>query len=280
MNIHEIMTTTLQDDFDFTTLISWGSAAAMMFGGVVPYIPQYMEIQQTENADGFSLFVCLALLIANTLRILFWFGHPFELPLLIQSIFMNITMMVLVHLCVRIRNKNVIIRSKNHQFFASTGEGQDYARSTELSPRNAPTPRVFWDFDSQYFWAWTDFFSYVEFMATFTAVVGMAIFLLLENYWFVEAVGFLAVFVEAMLGAPQFLRNYESQSTEGMSKKMVIMWLSGDVFKTVYFVVRNSPIQFWLCGLLQVSIDIAILIQVFIYWTRSSSKGKPSTYIS
>lgn len=253
MNIHEIMTTTLQDDFDFTTLISWGSAAAMMFGGVVPYIPQYMEIQQTENADGFSLFVCLALLIANTLRILFWFGHPFELPLLIQSIFMNITMMVLVHLCVRIRNKNVIIRSKNHQFF---------------------------DFDSQYFWAWTDFFSYVEFMATFTAVVGMAIFLLLENYWFVEAVGFLAVFVEAMLGAPQFLRNYESQSTEGMSKKMVIMWLSGDVFKTVYFVVRNSPIQFWLCGLLQVSIDIAILIQVFIYWTRSSSKGKPSTYIS
>lgn len=63
----------MEDDiFYVKTIVSWGSAAAMMFGGVVPYIPQYKQIKDTENADGFSLFVCLALLIANTLRILFW----------------------------------------------------------------------------------------------------------------------------------------------------------------------------------------------------------------
>ena len=33
---------------------------------------------------------------------------------------------------------------------------------------------------------------------------------------FVEAVGFLAVFTEAMLGTPQFYRNYSNQSTYGM----------------------------------------------------------------
>jgi len=33
---------------------------------------------------------------------------------------------------------------------------------------------------------------------------------------FVETVGFLAVFVEAMLGVPQFLRNYKKASTKGM----------------------------------------------------------------
>ena len=48
------------------------SAVAMIFGGVIPYIPQYCEIRRTKNADGFSLHVCLALLIANILRILFW----------------------------------------------------------------------------------------------------------------------------------------------------------------------------------------------------------------
>jgi hypothetical protein len=46
---------------------------------------------------------------------------------------------------------------------------------------------------------------------------------------------------------------------------MVVMWTSGDLFKTTYFIVRNSPTQFWLCGMLQVSIDLAVLFQVYHY---------------
>ena len=53
-------------------LVSFGSQTAMVLGGVVPFIPQYIDIYKTRNAEGFSLFVCLALLIANILRILFW----------------------------------------------------------------------------------------------------------------------------------------------------------------------------------------------------------------
>ncbi len=34
-------------------------------------------------------------------------------------------------------------------------------------------------------------------------------------------IGFLAVFCEALLGIPQFLRNFRLKSTEGMSVKMV-----------------------------------------------------------
>lgn len=53
-------------------LVSWGAAGAMVFGGVVPYIPQYRDIRRTQNAEGFSTYVCLVLLVANILRILFW----------------------------------------------------------------------------------------------------------------------------------------------------------------------------------------------------------------
>lgn len=53
-------------------VIGASSACAMVFGGVVPFIPQYYEIKRTCNADGFSLYVCLALLVANILRVLFW----------------------------------------------------------------------------------------------------------------------------------------------------------------------------------------------------------------
>jgi hypothetical protein len=59
-------------DISMTKLVKWISSGAMIFGGMVPYIPQYSEIKRTEDTEGFSLFVCLALLVANTLRILFW----------------------------------------------------------------------------------------------------------------------------------------------------------------------------------------------------------------
>ena len=69
----------------------------------MPYIPQYWQIKQKQTTQvhdfffliivkrfintweqGFSLHVCLALLLANTLRIIFWFGKRFETPLLVQ----------------------------------------------------------------------------------------------------------------------------------------------------------------------------------------------------
>ena len=53
-------------------VISIGAQTAMVLGGVVPFIPQYLDIRKTHNTEGFSLFVCLNLLIAHILRIMFW----------------------------------------------------------------------------------------------------------------------------------------------------------------------------------------------------------------
>lgn len=49
------------------------------------------------------------------------------------------------------------------------------------------------------------------------------------------------------------------------SIKMVLMWTSGDTFKTVYFLLTEAPVQFWICGMLQVCVDVAILFQVYYY---------------
>lgn len=59
-------------NFQVSDLLKAAAASAMIFGGAIPYIPQYRQIYATQDADGFSLLVCLTLLIANTLRILFW----------------------------------------------------------------------------------------------------------------------------------------------------------------------------------------------------------------
>ena len=81
-----------------STVISWVASGAMIFGGAVPYVPQYRDIKKTDNAEGFSTHVCLVLTVANILRIMFWFGKHFETPLLLQSFIMIATMMVMLNL--------------------------------------------------------------------------------------------------------------------------------------------------------------------------------------
>lgn len=63
-----------QQDFIhlLNTLIFGVVTVAIVFGGIVPYYFQHREIRRTQNAKGFSLFVCLNLLASNILRIMFW----------------------------------------------------------------------------------------------------------------------------------------------------------------------------------------------------------------
>lgn len=74
----------------------------------------------------------------------------------------------------------------------------------------------FTDMDRKYFWAWTDFQSYLDCMLVFSVLGAAITYLLIEFSPFVELIGFLAVFTEAMLGAPQIAKNIQNKSTEGM----------------------------------------------------------------
>uniref|UniRef100_A0A0N4ZN72 PQ-loop repeat-containing protein n=1 Tax=Parastrongyloides trichosuri TaxID=131310 RepID=A0A0N4ZN72_PARTI len=83
----------------------------IIFGGSIPYVFQYLEINDRKDARGFSLYVCLTLCIANILRILFWFGNHFDTPLLIQSSVMLITMFIMLEISVRM-NKKLVSKSQ------------------------------------------------------------------------------------------------------------------------------------------------------------------------
>ena len=70
--------------------------------------------------------------------------------------------------------------------------------------------------DINYFWKWNDFKEYLIFTGLFS-LIGLGTTLLLLNVRiYVELLGFASLFTEAMLGVPQFWRNYQHKSTEGM----------------------------------------------------------------
>uniref|UniRef100_A0A3P9H1E0 Solute carrier family 66 member 2 n=1 Tax=Oryzias latipes TaxID=8090 RepID=A0A3P9H1E0_ORYLA len=219
------------------TLLSLLASLLMVFGGALPYVPQYQEIQRSSNTEGFSTRVCLVLLIANILRIFFWIGKQFEVTLLLQSVVMILTMFAMLHLCCAVQNSNRV-STKQH-------------RITDLNVGS--------------FWKWSVFEDYLLFCFGFTVLCAVVSLLLMDSGVFVETLGLLAVTFEAMLGMPQLLQNFNNRSTKGMSVKMVLLWTAGDVFKTTYFITNQSPVQFWLCGSVQILIDGAILLQVLLY---------------
>ncbi|XP_015795788.1 PQ-loop repeat-containing protein 1 isoform X3 [Tetranychus urticae] len=245
------------------------ASVGIIFGGIIPYIPQYFDIRRTENADGFSLFVCLVLLIANILRIFFWFGKQFETPLLLQSIIMVAVMFAMIEICVRMKTKNLLVPVKTRYFF------EPFVRF--FINRFSFTATQQTDFDLKYFWDWTDFTSYVEFIASFTVIVGLLMFMLIDNPYFVETIGYAAMLTEALLASPQLIRNHQKKSTEGLSKQMVLLWTLGDSYKTGYFIINQSPIQFLVCGLIQLTIDFIIALQILIY-NLPSMRSKTSSH--
>ncbi|KAF7262764.1 hypothetical protein GWI33_004146, partial [Rhynchophorus ferrugineus] len=137
---------------------------------------------------------------------------------------------------------------------------QEVKRLKLLSAKPRPPQRIC-DFGAKNFWNWSDFHSYLDCMLIFTIVASILMYIFIEYIIFVELVGFMAVFTEALLGVPQLIKNYRSKSTEGMSLSMVILWTCGDIFKTLYFLLRSAPVQFWICGSMQVTIDLLILLQ-------------------
>ncbi|XP_031668611.1 solute carrier family 66 member 2-like [Oncorhynchus kisutch] len=150
---------------------------------------------------------------------------------------MILTMLVMLNLCCSVQNTNRISTKQHH--------------ITDLEPR--------------FFWSWDGFEDYLIFLLAFTLPCAFATLLLLDSSLFVESLGFLAVLTEAMLGLPQLLQNRRNHSTTGMSVNMVLLWMAGDSFKTAYFALKESPLQFLLCGLTQVLVDLAILYQVCLY---------------
>ncbi|XP_063681102.1 solute carrier family 66 member 2-like [Bolinopsis microptera] len=222
----------------FMTLVEFISSAFMIFGGALPYIPQYLQMRKENSSEGFSLKVCLVLLTANILRIAFWFGKFYETPLLIQSIVMIFTMLFMLEVCIRLR--------KEH-------------------PLSSNLKKSFTDFEPSDFWNWSTYTDYLQSIISMIVIISLLTYAFVDSSAYIEGIGTLSLCTEATLALPQLFKNFSSGSTQGMSVKMVMLWFLGDSFKTLYFIMRAAPLQFLLCGSIQTLVDVFILYQVLSY---------------
>lgn len=89
------------------------------------------------------------------------------------------------------------------------------------------------DFDWKYFWAWTDFQSYLDFMLAVWLIGAIITFFMLPYMWFNEIMGFMAVFIEAMLGKCRRRRHTFASKQPSHRNRFLIRFTS--------FIIRSRP---------------------------------------
>ncbi|KAF8998594.1 hypothetical protein BDQ17DRAFT_1283352 [Cyathus striatus] len=219
--------------------MSWLSTLAsvgMAVGPPLVYADQAFSIIRKKDATGFSRDVCAILLIANITRCFFWIGKHFEIPLLVQSALMILAQLALLYICIRYRPR---------------------ISPESLGVSTRPIS----------FWQWSQYTQYIEFLAGLVICQAILFLIFGRSDIFIAILGFVALGLESTLPIPQLISNYHQKSLYGFRVSTLIGWLGGDAFKqvTVYFFLQHSPIQFKVCAIFQLSIDVAIVIQRFMY---------------
>jgi hypothetical protein len=46
---------------------------------------------------------------------------------------------------------------------------------------------------------------------------------------------------------------------------MIFSWVAGDAFKTFYFIYKDQPFQFIMCGSVQLLVDFIIIGQIYLF---------------
>lgn len=228
----------------YSYLIKFTADLLMIFIPSIGYFFQAQKFKQTKSSKGFAKFLCLLLLIANILRVFFWFGKQFSLPLLYQAIVVIISQIYLIHVYLEYQDDLPIKTEKTiSEYLTKWGE--------TLSPSNI--------------WNWGDEIEYYKFIIFLIIIFSIICSLGKNSSKFFEILGTISVSCETFIELPQIKENCMSKDTKNLSGAMVFMWFVGDLFKTTYNFIYNSPIQMIIGGIIMNFEDIILSSQVIFY---------------
>lgn len=217
--------------------MQWLSVLAgigMAVGPPLVYADQAASIVRKKDSTGFSRDVCAILLIANITRCFFWLGNRFELALLVQSLLMIVAQLGLLYICIHYRPAN---------------------RADSYGASNRPFS----------FWQWPLYRTYIEFLIALVLCETILVLIFGRMKWFVDTLGYIALGLESTLPIPQLISNFRQKSLYGFRASTLIGWIGGDSFKTGYFFWQGSPMQFKICAVFQLTIDLLIVAQRIAY---------------
>lgn len=244
-------------------------------------------IYKNKTSTGFSIDICLSMLVSSILRILYYFITPYEASLLRQSFSMVFIQCILLRTSLKYRPG-----SYNPENLA---ELPDLLEELSNVPKALVSPYSYDQSDFYihqfqaafqylsvwfkqglrlfdvyykrpgYFWQWVDLKYYWLFIGKFTLLFTVLTVFLQKSAIFGTTIGFIGLFVESLLPLPQILLLNRLGSVKNFKLILLVLWLCGDLTKLSYlfFGASNISLIFILAGLFQMGLDLVILYQYF-----------------
>lgn len=223
-----------------TSILTSITDIIMTLSPVIPYFSQINTFKKNKSSKGFSIKISLFILSANILRIFFWFGENFQISLLLQSILMILAQLYLVKIYVEFSEKNI------------------YSKKDSIM-------KDFWDWDKE-----TNYFLFITTFILF--FLGLSFNIGMENKIYVNFLGSVSSFLEAIMPCAQILKMYQDKSSKNFSHVLILSWVFGDSFKVYYYFITKVPIQMLLSAIMQVVFDFVIIIQIFYYKNNQANE--------
>ena len=229
----------------FTYLFKSSIDMIMIFVPSIGYFFQALKFKQTKSTKGFAKFLCFLLLLANILRIFFWLGKKFPLPLLYQAIVVIISQIYLIHVYL------------------------EYQEDLPIKTEKTLTEHIFnWKgtLNPKKIWNWNDEIDYYKFIFFLFFIFSVICFIVgVKNTKFYNVIGTISVSCETFIELPQIKENCITKNTKNISGTIVFMWFIGDLFKTTYNILYKSPMQMIIGGIIMNCEDIILSTQVLLY---------------
>jgi hypothetical protein len=206
-------------------LIEHIAQISMVVFPVSPYFSQYLKLKHTNQ--GFSLHVCGGLMLSNIFKIFFWYCKRFDITILVQGITMFAVQLWLL------AASKATIRIKRHFPYNDVEVLGLYFYLYVLS---------------------------IQLIVLVACQFGWG-----RDPIYVETIGFSGVALEAAVPGFQVFRNFRNRSVKGFSELVLLVWFTGDICKIGYHLYFGNPIQFVLCGIVQVTFDLILFYQFYKY---------------
>ena len=228
----------------------------IVVGPSIGYISQGIKFKINKKSKGFCLSMCLKTILSSIFKIYFWVGKRYNIYLLYQAIL------------VLLLQYYIII------FYLKYSE-KDCMKLVQLQKKTKISKTLKNFFDLKKFWGWDNLFSFLFYSIVLGILIGFVCFIFgIHNKIFLEILGYISTAIDVFLGLPQIYTNYKLQNAHSLSTIMIASFLLGDTFRTYYYVTTKSPFQFILCGFLQVTINIILMLQIFYYRLKGNA-NKP-----
>lgn len=247
-------------------MVSFGDVLAavadtnVVVGVCWPYLFQARAMLRNREVS-FSPHASFVILFSATVRVYYWIGARYGTALFLQAIVSVLTQLGMLYVVTKIR-KQIAAQS------VAVAEGA-------AAPRRRPVAKHITDMNLAHFWNWDDWSDYLTFQLVLLMFMSVMTLVLDGSPAYYEALGYVALGVEATLPGVQIIQNYQRKSTHGLSLVLIITWFAGDAFKTIYAIAKAEPLQFTLCGLVQLLCDCVILAQMACIYKQPKTRHRP-----